>query len=343
MYASPWRGLRSRPWNQEHDALERWLKSLRRPLAIMACNDVRAQHVLDAARSLGIAVPEELAVVGVDDDYPLCDLCDPPLSSVVPNAQRIGYEAAHLLDRLMSGERSEPSETLIEPLGVVTRQSTDVLAIDDPGTAAALRHIREHACGGLKMQELLRHVAISRPVLERRFRKFLDRSPQAEIRRVQIARSKQLLAETELPLKAIAGMTGFKHPEYLNVMFKRETGSSRRVSPERDPAGEPAARRRPDLARSSRGHPGRRRRASTLMCLPCWVGSRSGADHSTLRQSAILRSSQGRIALGDHKISQDISGKAHGPPVVRWRAPVRQWLLRRDPVSVVHPYARFRP
>ena len=180
VYVSPWRGLRARPWSQEHEALARWLRGLPRPLAVMACNDVRAQHVIDAARSVGLSMPEELAVVGVDDDYPLCDLCDPPLSSVVPNAPRIGYEAASLLERLMSGERPQPVELLVEPLGVVTRQSTDILAVDDPLTAAALRHIRERACDGLKVPQLLRHVAISRPVLERRFRKYLDRSPQAE-------------------------------------------------------------------------------------------------------------------------------------------------------------------
>ncbi len=225
-YASPWRGRRAREWQQEQAALERWLRGLPRPLAVMACNDLRAQHVLDAARSLGLAVPEELAVIGVDDDYPFCDLCDPPLSSVVPNAQRIGYQAAETLDGLMAGEPAVAQEILVEPLGITTRQSTDVLAIDDPAIASAVRLIRERACDGLRVSEIVKRVALSRPVLERRFRKHLSRSPQAEIRRVQIARAKRLLVETDLPLKSIASMAGFVHPEYLSVVFKRDTGTT---------------------------------------------------------------------------------------------------------------------
>jgi LacI family transcriptional regulator len=225
-YVSPWRGRRAREWQHEHAALERWLRGLPRPLAVMACNDLRAQHVLDAARSLGLAVPEELAVIGVDDDYPFCDLCDPPLSSVVPNAQRIGYQAAEILEGLMAGEPPVAQEILVEPLGITTRQSTDILAIDDPAIAAAVRLIRERACDGLRVSEIVKRVAISRPVLERRFRKFLSRSPQAEIRRVQIARVKRLLVDTDLPLKSIASMAGFIHPEYLSVVFKRDTGAT---------------------------------------------------------------------------------------------------------------------
>ena len=223
-YVSPWRGRRARAWQQEHTALERWLRGLPRPLAVMACNDLRAQHVLDVARGLGLAVPEDLAVIGVDDDYPFCDLCDPPLSSVLPNARRIGYRAAEALDGLMAGEPALAQEVLVEPLGITTRQSTDILAIDYPAIAAAVRHIRERACEGLHVSELLKKLPISRPVLERRFRKYLSRSPQAEIRRVQIARAKRLLVETDLPLKNIASMVGFAHAEYLSVVFKRETG-----------------------------------------------------------------------------------------------------------------------
>jgi LacI family transcriptional regulator len=225
-YVSPWRGRHAREWQHEHAALERWLRGLPRPLAVMACNDLRAHHVLDAARSLGLAVPEELAVIGVDDDYPFCDLCDPPLSSVVPNAQRIGYQAAETLDALMAGEPPVAQEILVEPLGITTRQSTDILAIDDPAIAAAVRLIRERACDGLRVSEIVKRVAVSRPVLERRFRKYLSRSPQAEIRRVQIARVKRLLVDTDLPLKSIASTAGFIHPEYLSVVFKRDTGTT---------------------------------------------------------------------------------------------------------------------
>src|SRR5262249_27759987 len=133
------------------------------------------------------------------------------------------YEAAALLDRLMAGEKPPKQDWLIEPLGVTTRQSTDVLAIDDAHVAAALRYIREHACHGTTVAELLTQGPLSRTILERRFRKYLGRSPQAEIRAVQLKRVKQLLAETDLRLERIAELAGYEHPEYMSVAFKRAT------------------------------------------------------------------------------------------------------------------------
>ncbi len=226
VYESHWRGARAPEWHREQGQIARWIARRPRPLGVVACNDLRGQQVLDACARAGLAVPEEVAVIGVDDEELLCTMCDPPLSSVVPGAQRIGYEAAALLDRLMAGERVEAAEQRIEPVGVVTRQSTDVLAIADVDVAAAVRYIREYACEGASVADVLRHVPLSRSLLERRFRKYLGRSPQAEIRAVQIKRVKQLLVETELPLKAIAELAGFEHVEYLSVVFKRLTGAS---------------------------------------------------------------------------------------------------------------------
>ena len=122
-------------------------------------------------------------------------------------------------------------------MGVATRQSTDILAIDDPDLASVLRYIREHACDGITVQDVLKHAAISRSQLERGFRKYLQRSPQAEIRKVQLNRTKELLATTDLTLPQIAQLTGFSHSEYLSVVFKRESGETpgqyRRRSQER--------------------------------------------------------------------------------------------------------------
>ncbi|HVW02320.1 MAG TPA: DNA-binding transcriptional regulator [Planctomycetaceae bacterium] len=223
---SPWATSGDYSWEEQQEQLAVWIQSLPKPVGVMACNDRRGQQVLDACRRIEVAVPEEVAVIGVDNDELLCDLCDPPLSSVVPNAERVGYEAAALLDRLMRGETLEQSEWLIEPLGIITRQSTDVLAIDDRQVASAVRFIREHACEGIGVDDVLRHVPLSRSVLERRFRKYLKRSPQIEIRSVQMKRVKQLLAETDLPLERIASLAGFEHPEYMSVVFKRETGQT---------------------------------------------------------------------------------------------------------------------
>ncbi len=224
VYESHWRGRRAPTWDEDQHRIALWLKSLPRPLGIMTCNDLRGQHVLDGCRRLRLAVPEEAAVVGVDNEDPLCELCDPPLSSVVPDAQRIGYEAAELLERLMRRPASRVTGRAIGPIGVVTRQSSDLLAIPDADIAAAVRFIREHACEGVTVAEVLRSVPLSRSLLERRFRKHIGRSPQMEIRSVQLKRARQLLAETDLPLKKIAALTGFKHPEYFSVVFKRQTG-----------------------------------------------------------------------------------------------------------------------
>lgn len=226
VYESPWGGPRAHPWEREQARIGEWLRGLLRPVGVFACNDLRGQHVLDACQRAGLSVPEEVAVIGVDDDQLLCELCDPPLSSVVPNPERIGYEAAALLDRLMAGENLSQMHWLIEPLGVTTRQSTDVLAIDDPDIAQAVRYIRENACRGAGVGDVLAQVPLSRTILERRFRKYLGRSPQAEIRAVQLKRVKQLLAETDLRLERIADLAGYEHPEYLSVVFKRETGQT---------------------------------------------------------------------------------------------------------------------
>ncbi len=227
VYESPWRGGQYSPsWAKEQSAIGRWLEKLPRPLGVLACNDLRGQHVLAACQRLGAAVPEEVAVIGVDDDVRLCELCNPPLSSVRPNPERIGYEAAALLDRLMGGDRPSQREWLIEPLGVTARQSTDALVLDNPDLAAALRYIHKHACQGITVRDVLKQVPLSRTRLEELFRKYLGRSPRAEIRALQIQQVKRLLMTRNLSLERIAELTGYRHPEYLSVMFKRLTGQT---------------------------------------------------------------------------------------------------------------------
>lgn len=203
--------------------IRRWVESLPKPVGIMACYDNRGQQVLAACRSAKLAVPADVAVLGVDNDELLCDLASPPLSSVIPNAHRTGYEAAALLERLMAGKRVPPTARLIAPLGIAARQSTDVLAVDDRDIARAVQFIREHACDGINVSDVLRAVPLSRRVLEQRFQRLLGRTPREEILHVRLNRVKQLLGETDLPLYLIAERTGFEHVEYLSVVFKRET------------------------------------------------------------------------------------------------------------------------
>ena len=223
VYRSMSRLDRRYSWDSEKRKLANWLCSLPTPIGLMACYDIKAQQVLDVCREVDLAVPEQVAVIGADNDQLLCKLSDPPLSSVIPDACRAGYEAAKLLDRMMMGENVGCHGTLIEPLGIATRQSTDVLAIDDVDVSAALSFIRQHALSGINVSDVMKQSALSRRVLEGRFLKILGRTPHQEITRQKISRVKVLLSATKLPLREVAERTGYEHTEYLTVAFKRET------------------------------------------------------------------------------------------------------------------------
>ena len=194
---------------------------LPKPAGVMACNDLRAQQLIAVAHASGLLVPEEVAILGANNEPIRCELAYPPLSSVSPNAFQSGYRAAEMLAQLMAGQTPESVDVRIEPLGVATRPSTDVLAIEDRSVAAALNLIRQRACLGVTVDEVVRHAHASRSQLEKKFRRHLGRSPQAEIRRVQVAKIKQLLVDTDYPLKKIAELAGFEHVEYMSVVFKR--------------------------------------------------------------------------------------------------------------------------
>jgi LacI family transcriptional regulator len=200
--------------------LAQWLKTLSKPIALLARDDLRAREVLDACRLASLHVPEEIAVLGVNDDELICEMANPPLSSVIHNARRVGYEAAAMLDRLMIGKKVV-ADIVVEPLGVKTRQSTDLLAIEDPEVATAVRYIREHACDGIRVDDVLDQVALSRRALEKRFRKAVGRPPHMEIRRAQLERVKELLVGGDYKLEKIAEITGFSSAQYLAGLFHR--------------------------------------------------------------------------------------------------------------------------
>ena len=211
-------------WETEQEALADWVRSLPKPIGIMACHDPRGYQLVDACRRAGVLVPDEVAIVGVDNDPVLCQMADPPLTSVDPDGARIGFTAASWLDRMMCGEPGPSSTVLLEPKGLIARRSSDMLAIDDPEIARAVRYIRDHACEGVRVPDLLAEVAMSRSVLERRFRKVLGRTLKAEMLRVQIDRAKQLLSETDLLLADIAQRTGFTGDKYFSDAFCHQTG-----------------------------------------------------------------------------------------------------------------------
>jgi LacI family transcriptional regulator, galactose operon repressor len=216
------RGLAN--WETQQNLLTDWVRSLPRPVGVMVCNDPRGQLVLEAARRAGAAVPEQVAVIGVDNDEPLCEISYPPLSSVKPDHRRVGYEGAALLDRMLHGETDPDAPVYVPPAGLVTRLSTDVLAIDDPHVATAVRFIREHACDGIGIDDLIAHAPLSRSTLQRRFRKALGRTIHDEILRVRLRRVEELLVDTDLSLESVADKAGFAHRQYLGEVFKARTG-----------------------------------------------------------------------------------------------------------------------
>jgi LacI family transcriptional regulator len=213
-------------WSATNRRVLRWLNSLPKPVGVLASNDIPARELAAVCREAGLRVPEDVAILGVDNDDLECSLSSPPLSSVALPAERIGFEAAATLDRLFAGETIEPRERFLPPLGVVTRQSTDILAIDDPELVAAVRYIHNHAARGMRVEDVVRAVPLARRTLEKRFRRHLGRSPFDEIQRVRLERVKQLLSLDQMSVAQIAAQTGFENSQSLAILFRRETGQT---------------------------------------------------------------------------------------------------------------------
>ena len=212
---------RQQSWKDSGPELASWLIELPKPTGLMLASDQLGPHTLEICRSNGLVVPDDLGVLGVDNDEPLCEVSDPPLSSVWPNHRQVGYEAARLLDTLMRGATARPGPTLLPPKGVQARMSTNVLAVDDEYVARSLRYIREHACEAIDVDEVVKSVPLSRSVLQRRFREVLGRSIHDELIRVRLARARELLEDTDLPMVEIAERTGFHHQEYMGAVFRQ--------------------------------------------------------------------------------------------------------------------------
>lgn len=212
------------PSTRDRVALAEWLRRCPKPLAVMTCNDICGRLVLETTRQIGLRIPDEVAVLGVDNEDPLSRLVWPGLSSVSLGTDEIGYRAATMLHRVLIGTAPTRSFIFVSPLGVVARGSTRQLALEDPVLAKVISAINESISSPLSVDELSKLVPISRVSLERRFRRFLDSTPLQEIRRVRIARARQLLKATNLPLKAIAAHCGYPAASRLIEAFQAETG-----------------------------------------------------------------------------------------------------------------------
>ena len=208
----------------EDGGLEAWVLRLPKPIGVLASTDGRALQLLAVCRKLDIPVPKSLAVLGVDNDDVFCELASPPLSSIALSTQRIGYEAARMLDRLMAGEAPTQRQLLIPPAGVVPRRSSDIPAILDADVAAAVRYISLHVQDDLQVGDVLREVQVSRRSLEQRFLKVLGRTPAAEIRRAQVEVARQMLSQTDEPMARVALAAGFSNAKQLDSSFRHVTG-----------------------------------------------------------------------------------------------------------------------
>jgi LacI family transcriptional regulator len=209
-------------------AVIRWLQGLPKPCGVFCATDFHAMQLTRICRAGGILVPEQIAVLGVDNDPVFCGVCFPRLSSINLGSERIGYEAAALLERMMAGRSPPKGGVCVAPVEVVTRQSTDTLAIEDADMAQAARLIRERACQRLRVADVAGALGLSRRVLEQRFRAALQRNPKEEIVRVQMERAKMLLSGTDLPVALVAKESGFTSLAYFSRAFRKQNGATPR-------------------------------------------------------------------------------------------------------------------
>jgi LacI family transcriptional regulator len=215
-----------RHWDKEQKIISDWLISLPKPIGIMGCNDDRCQRITEACKAAQLYVPEDVAVIGVDNDELLCNLIDPPLSSISLDFEKAGYDAAELLDKLMSGKKIKNKTITIKPLSITPRQSTDIIALKDQDVVRAVRFIRHNSKWAISVDEVADAALMSRRVLERRFRKYLNRSVYDEIRRTRVEQAARMLLETGLTVTKIADALGYKDVKALDRLFEREKAMS---------------------------------------------------------------------------------------------------------------------
>lgn len=204
--------------------LAKWLQALPKPCAIFCHADDQARRVLQECQRLGLLVPEEIAVLGCDNDQIECELAPLPISSVSFPLRRLGFEAGRIADEILNGRRPELPIFRLAPTGIITRRSTDMIAVQDPIVARALRFITGHAAEPIDVNDVVRACGASRRYLERRFHTLLGRTPKQEIVRIRIGLAKRLLAESLLPMPEVAQACGFTDSKMLATIFVRNVG-----------------------------------------------------------------------------------------------------------------------
>ena len=214
-------------WQARRGPLDEWLKTLRMPVGILAVHDYRARVVVDECARLGLDVPHDVAVLGVDNDLTVCEFCRPALSSVSRGSWRVGYEAAGVLDRLMNGEPAPTHDILVPPEGVVARRSTDTIAVDDPQVSIAVHFMHDHLGEVFGLEQVMEHVSMSRRWLHEQFRRLLSCTPHQYFCKLRVDRAKQLLSGPQRPkMQKVAASCGFSSAARMRVVFRQVTGNT---------------------------------------------------------------------------------------------------------------------
>lgn len=214
-------------WEAHQSELMAWLESIEKPVGIFATNDQLATRLLDACQRAGIVVPEEVAVVGCENETTLCNFSSPPLTSVRFDGVTVGWRAAEMLDQLMRGEiRRGPAEILVPPKGIEIRASSDEFVIEDPVVLWAVKLIRREAFSGITVAEVCEELGVSRSTLDRRMQATLKRGAKAELQRVRFAEVNRLLKNTDLTIEDIAERTGFAYAHYLQTAYRQRYGTT---------------------------------------------------------------------------------------------------------------------
>ncbi|HWE05281.1 MAG TPA: substrate-binding domain-containing protein, partial [Rhizomicrobium sp.] len=209
----------------EHEPwVQAWLRNLPKPIGVLAGNADLARRIVAMSRMMNLLVPEEVAVIGVDNETLDCELSWPPLSTIDHGMERAGYEAAALLHRMMTGARAPKKPIVVQPVSVIERQSTDTLAVEDPDVRAAVQLIRQRATQGLSVKDMLDLLPVTRRKLEIGFRRSLGRSIHSELTRVRLERAKLLLRTTEMAMPQIAAACGFEYASRLSILFVQTIG-----------------------------------------------------------------------------------------------------------------------
>ncbi|HEY8936914.1 MAG TPA: DNA-binding transcriptional regulator [Cyclobacteriaceae bacterium] len=211
-------------WYYKPSSLSKWLKSLPKPIAIMTCDDNQGQHITQACRHSGIRIPEEVAVLGVDNDETICNLSDPPLSSISLDAEKGGYEAARLLHQMMKSKKKTYYDILVKPTQVITRHSTDIYATNDNHISSTLRYIHQNIDSNLKVEQILKQVPLSRRSLEKRFQEITGYPVYKYIYNLRIEKFAQRLLETDKTVFEIAIEIGLDDGKNISRSFKKVKG-----------------------------------------------------------------------------------------------------------------------